>query len=375
MSKILIVGAGIAGLALYRALQQHQLDADLIEKHTEWADEGNGLCLPANAVAGLESLGLKAPLLKIAHQVHSIEYAKADGTTLAKASLDIPPLNQQPFLALHRSQLLELLREGLESKVRFGLTLKAIQQDGDGVEVQLSDGSTARYDLVVGADGIYSQTRQLAFAQPGLEELGVSNWRFVVPMNTTGLQPVYYLGHDEAFMIYPIGRDSAYCYAQVADKPGRYMSQAPRQVLPELFGHYAPQVTSVIQELNGQVPIFAGRLRAVQSREVYRGRVVLVGDALHACPPALQQEVGQAMEDVLSLSELLAHHELDEALAAYKTKRLPRIRWVINESNRMIRMATKGRFWLGRVLRDRIIRRSGPVNVAGWKHLLSKQAF
>lgn len=373
--KILIVGAGIAGLALYRALRRHQLDADIIEKKFGWVGDGGGLCLPANAVAGFDTLGLKGALMKRARRVRSVEYAQADGTTLATASLEQPPLNCQPFLALPRDDLMALLQGEHKGRVRFGLKLRAISQDSEGVDVHLSDGSGSRYNLVVGADGLFSQTREMVFKHPGVDELGVSHWRFVVPMATDGLEPVYYIGNGEAFMLYPIAEGQVYCCAQAADRDGRYLGDAPRRVLSQLFGHYAPHVREALSLLDERVTIFSGSLHAVHSREVYRGRVALVGDALHACPPILQQGVGQSLEDVLALAALLTVHPVDKALAAYKAQRLPRVRWVIDESNRMTRMAARGRFRLARVLRDRSIRRSGPVNVAGWRHLLKDPAI
>ena len=83
--NILIVGAGIAGLATWRALRQHGIHAKLIEKHAQWASAGAGICLPANTVNGFQQLGLRKTLLQRAHQVKQVEYALAMDNVLPSA--------------------------------------------------------------------------------------------------------------------------------------------------------------------------------------------------------------------------------------------------------------------------------------------------
>ncbi len=117
--------------------------------------------------------------------------------------------------------------------------------------------------------------------------------------------------------------------------------------------------------------IIPGRLQSVASREVYSGSVLLIGDALHGCPPALQQGVGMGLEDVHCLADLFdKHQELDTIFSLFKQQRLERISWVIDESNRIIRLASKGRTFLGRVIRNFVVRKGGPANVNGWRKLL-----
>jgi 2-polyprenyl-6-methoxyphenol hydroxylase-like FAD-dependent oxidoreductase len=130
-------------------------------------------------------------------------------------------------------------------------------------------------------------------------------------------------------------------------------------------------VLAAIQAIPSNDDIIAGRLKSVVSREVYSGSILLIGDALHGCPPALQQGVGMGLEDVHCLADLLAKYQnVDTVFAHFKQQRLERISWVIDESNRVIRLASKGRTFLGRVIRNFIIRKGGPANVNGWRKLL-----
>lgn len=371
--KILIVGAGIAGLCLARRLDGLNIDYTLIEKSPAFSGDGAGICLPANAVAGIEKLGLKEQLLDIAHQVQQVHYVKPSGKILASASLLDAPLNTQPFVALPRAKLLELLRQGMQDKVRFGVMPSTIEHKKDGVKVTFNDESAETFDLVIGADGINSQVREQVFAEPGLEDLDVTNWRFMVEQSTENLQPTYYLGSDSAFMRYPMPDGKVYCYAHVIDETGQY-ANASKTWLLEKFQDFEPNVFDAISSIESNESLITGRLKAVKSREVYRGQVVLIGDALHGCPPTLQQGVGMGLEDVHLLADLLAEDLPPETLLPrFKRERSDRIYWVVDESNKVIRLASKGRSFIGRLIRNMLVRKMGPANVAGWRKLMSER--
>ncbi|MBL1275972.1 MAG: FAD-dependent monooxygenase [Ectothiorhodospiraceae bacterium] len=376
--NILIVGAGLIGLATARALSAQGINFKLIEKNDAWKSDGAGVCLPANAVSGFEHLDLKKELLAQAHQVSSVEYAKANGTSLAKSSLYEEPLNYQPFVALRRSQLHSILAQDMESKTLFNKSVEAINNKEDAVDVLFNTGETETFDLVIGADGIHSKTRSLAFENSGesefppLKDMNVTTWRFTIQHDTSDLQPIYHLGDDSAFMLYPISRNEVYCYAQIVDANESYMQSPAKEILTTLFARYCKDVTSMIDSIQSDESVIIGRLVSVQSREIYRKRIVLVGDALHGCPPTLQQGIGLGVEDALLLAKLLSTHHIDDALEMFKEKRLERISWVIDESNRIIQLAAKGKHWLGRVVRNHMIRKNGPANVVGWKKLLQE---
>jgi len=373
--NILIVGAGIVGSALYRELTQHGHNVDIIEKQPYLTCEGAAICLPANAMLELQKLGLDKAVKSHAHQVHAIEYALSDGQTLAKEKLTEAPLDCAPFVALPRFQLVNILRQGIESDIKLGNWLQSLTTNKHQTVVRFNQGQERTYDLVIGADGINSQVRELAFPQSQLRKSHVSNWRFIASMDTRKIHPTYYVGNDSAFMIYPISDKQVYCYGQIIDKKEEYYQLPSRQALQQIFSDYVPQVQICVNSLSNDDVIVKGELKSVTQTKAVHQRVVLIGDALHGCPPSLQQGVGLGLEDVNCLSALLTQHDIDEALKKFEDKRRKRIAWVVKESNKIIKLAAMGRSPFGRWVRNYMIRKKGPANVSGWKKLLNQAPY
>ena len=124
--KILIVGAGITGLAMYRKLLHTNHKVDLVEKNHSVKAEGTGICLPANAIVALDKLGLKKTVVSHAYKVTQIRYETSQRKLLSQASLLLPPFDCEPFIALPRARLYQILIEGIEKKIKFNTTNKIL---------------------------------------------------------------------------------------------------------------------------------------------------------------------------------------------------------------------------------------------------------
>jgi len=363
--KILIVGAGIAGLSLWHKLKNSNHEIDIIEKTSEHTEKGAGICLPAHAVRQLANMGLKEQVLAYAHKVQEVRFETSQKKLLASASLLEEPLNFQPFIALRRSALIDVLLEQVKSSIKYSTTVNDIAEDSS---VTFNTGEVKRYDLIVAADGINSQIRHQVFEQPDLLDLSVTNWRFCITSKNHQMQPSYLLGNNEVFMFYPISNDEIYCYGQISDPKKYWYNKDDKAALKQVFAHYHE---SVLQAINDSQHIVAGRLKSVQSREVYKNNCVLIGDALHGCPPSLQQGVNMALEDVSVLAKALCKPQsIEDTLSEYKKLRLERIDWVINESNKTIKLAELGKYKVGRFIRNAIVKLTGPTNVQAWKKLI-----
>tara|TARA_Y100000389_G_C17468970_1_gene528461 strand:- start:2560 stop:3708 length:1149 start_codon:yes stop_codon:yes gene_type:complete len=373
--KILIVGAGIAGITLFRLLKDKGFkNVKIIEKNKKFRSEGCAICLPFNAVDQIDKIGLKDKLLKLSHQVDKIEYAKHNGKNLTTASLLEKPLNNQPFLSLLREDLLKLLAGNYQEEVNYNLSITKIHFDLTSAKskVNFNNKKQEEFDLIIGADGINSSIRKIAFEEKSLFDLEVTNWRFISKTKQNNLHPKYFIGKDEAFMIYPMSNKKIYCYAQISDKGNKYKNSDFNK-LKDIFKDYNLEVINAISNhVNNK--IIEGRLKSVISREVFSYTSVLVGDALHGCPPTLQQGVAMALEDVVILSNLLdTSKSIDIALSSFKSKRLKKIDWIINESNRLVQLAKKGKYLLGRIIRNIIVKKGEPANVTAWKKIANDE--
>lgn len=374
--KILIIGAGICGLAIAKRLQDTDFDVTIVDKEDAQQSISVGICLPANAVEGLRKLGLYPSLMSIAHQVSTIEYAKANGETLAKASLLEPPFNKGEFVSVLRSDLMALISETVTQKIHWGTSAQIRENNTDGVRVSFNQKEESQlFDLVIAADGIHSPTREAIFPNSYAKKLGLSTWRFVVNNTRATPEPVYYLGNDETFVIYPLPNAKAYCYGHMPSSKVRTSSgqATAREALLNAFKLYNREVLHKIHQLSeDDTQVIRGELESVQLANTHSGRVVLIGDALHGCPPTLEQGVGMGLEDIHTLTDLLSENSIDETLILFEQQRLPRVKWVVEESNNIIRHAAKGSMLVGRFFRNSLIRRRGPANVVGWKKLLTE---
>ncbi|MGH8923617.1 MAG: FAD-dependent monooxygenase [Acidimicrobiia bacterium] len=156
-SRILIVGAGIGGLALARTLRGKDFDVELIERSSV-TDGGTGIYLPGNAVGALTDLGVADPVIASGRVNRRQRYLTAAGKVLFEVDVESFWQGVGPAVGVHRHHLREALAADLPS-AQMGTTLSGLQQDPEAVEVTLSDGRRESYDLVVGADGVHSGVR------------------------------------------------------------------------------------------------------------------------------------------------------------------------------------------------------------------------
>lgn len=374
--KILIVGAGIAGLSFARTCELQGLKVSIIEKSDNASDTGAGICLPANAMLAFKYLGLEQEILEAAHQVSSIEYVRHNGKSLSSSSLKKKPFNKAPFVALPRQELIKILRNGLQSKISFNSSIDQFEQVDDRVKVLLNNNSRSKYyDLVVGADGITSTLRNNIFESTGDEDLGITTWRFNINADTSKLQPTYYLGNDTILMFYPISPTQVYVYAHINDPERKYTDLMPHDVLPEIFSNYCKKAKSLLAKISDDTIIYSSRLSTISELHFSQGRTVFIGDALHGCPPSLQQGVAMAVEDAVILTNSLMKYSVPSAIDAFTLLREDRVKWVVSESNSIIQRAVNGSSILGCIIRNSFIRLKGPANVVAWRELLKNDPF
>src|SRR3954454_20815601 len=166
IEKVLVVGGGIGGLSTTVALRNAGIDVDVVEKNPKWDVYGVGIIQPPNAIGALARIGLAEQCIERGHAINGGRNFLADGTLLGEDDYPPvvpgwPPMNGLPRPALH--EILQKAVLGSGATVKVGESVKDLIQREDGVDVTFSDGDKGSYDLLVAADGLYSQTREMLF--------------------------------------------------------------------------------------------------------------------------------------------------------------------------------------------------------------------
>lgn len=328
-NKVLIVGAGIAGLTLAQAMQRRGLPFEIIEKVSQPAPVGAGITLVYNALRLLDALGLGPELRARGRLFDDALIASVNGTPLQQASIPRVRSGAQS-LGLHRADLHEILSHHID--VQWGKGLSAVQAQPQGVQVTLQTGEQREYALVVGADGLHSPVRQQVFPASPMRYSGYTCWRFATPISFAA-DPVEWWGKGRRLGLTNIGGGKTYGYATLnrpAAVPDPLEGRAQR--LREAFRGFPALADPVLQHLTDH-EIVHNDLFEFPEHYWQRGRVALIGDAAHAMTPNLGQGAGMGIEDAVVLAEALrAHGPSDRALHTYQAVRQNRVKGMADAS-------------------------------------------
>jgi 2-polyprenyl-6-methoxyphenol hydroxylase-like FAD-dependent oxidoreductase len=333
--EILVIGGGIGGLTSAVALRQRGFSVTVIERDLEWSVYGVGIIQQGNVLRAVGALGILERYVDAGVGFDAVEVYAPDGTKLARVPsprlLEAYPAN----LGIGRPALQKVLGDAAieaGAEVRLGITAEAIEDRGDKVEVRLSDGSEGDYDLVIGADGVNSQTRAMLFpGAPTPQFTGQAVWRYNLP-RPAALDAMHVYNGPIGAGLVPIGPETMYLYLTTPE-PGN-----PRYPTQGLAAAMRAKVPAALGELAGQITDDKGVVyRPLEGLLVegpwHKGRVVLLGDAVHATTPHLGQGAGLAIEDSLVLAEELANRDtIEEALTAYRERRFERCAYIVRSS-------------------------------------------
>lgn len=329
--RVLVVGAGIAGLATARALRQVGIGCDLVERKTDWVAEGLGIYLPANAIRAMRMLGIHTPPGNQSEVIAQQRFLDHRGRLLLQVDLARVWGTDDPCLATSRAALHQALRDGLDQSMQMGTTVAGLRADGAHVDVRFDDGRTRPYDVVIGADGVHSAVRRLMLGTADDEvvrPVGQIAWRFITecPREVTTWSVM--LGHRSTFLTIPIGAGRVYCYADVSVQEHEPVGLASQ------FKAYAEPVGEILAGLDG-VNVHRSPIEEVVLQDWVFGCVALVGDAAHATSPNMAQGAAMAMEDALVLARSLTETaDVAAGLARFAQQRHPRTAWVRDQTHR-----------------------------------------
>lgn len=353
LRRVLVVGGGIAGLSTAIALRRVGIPVvEVVEKNPAWSVYGVGIVQASNAFRALARLGLVEQVREAGWESRGRRILDREGRTIDEH--DLPRLLDDGLSAaagIARPALHEVLQRGIEragARVRVGLTVAALDQDGSGVDVAFTDGSAGRYDLLVGADGIRSQMRREIFGErfePAYT--GQMCWRCNVPRAPVVDRIWIFTGGRGKAGFIPLSAELMYVFQIENATPEEV--EVPAERLAEVYREHLADYGGLLGEVRDTYLDDPAKvvLRAVDEVVVdepwYAGRVVLVGDAVHATSPDLGQGSAMAYEDACVLAESLAEAgSIGERLRRYSERRLPRARRICSLSREIQRINIEG---------------------------------
>lgn len=337
--RVGIIGGGIGGVALARALQQRGIEFHLFERAPAFGEVGAGVQMTPNAVKVLKALGVGEAL----QQVGFLPEAMVGRNWESAAELFRTPLKATSlrlygaeFYHVHRADLHAILSRDLPAdRITFNARCIGVEQDGPTATAHFEDGGRYDADLIVGADGIHSAVRGALWGDDAPQFTGHMCWRALVPVEH---HPLPFVSPDAAFWMgprahvvtyYVKGGKAVNIVAVGESEQWVAESWTERSSTRELLDAYAGWHDNLIQLFERTDPEQTFKWGLFDRDPMERwsaGRATLLGDAAHPMLPFLSQGAAMALEDGYVLAEAIAHHgsDVDAALHAYEAERRPR---------------------------------------------------
>jgi 2-polyprenyl-6-methoxyphenol hydroxylase-like FAD-dependent oxidoreductase len=370
--KILIVGGGFSGMSAAIELRKKGAEVDLVEIDPEWRNYGAGISLAGPTLRAFRQLGILEAFVERGSAHDGVALRLPHGQQIGEiptprvAGPDVPGGGaiMRPVLA----QILVEATRAAGTKVRLGCSFASFSQDAEGVDVTFTDGNQQRYDLVVGADGLYSKVRNAIFPDaPKPRYSGQGVWRAVVPRPPEIKNAVMWIGPKVKPGVNPMSKDEMYLFVTEPRPTNDHIDPANFvQTVQALLADFpAPELQKIRAELGAHSQVVYRPLeQLLLPRPWSRGRVVLIGDAVHATTPHLASGACIGIEDALVLADEIGRNaDLPAALAAFEERRWERCRMVVENSGRLgdIEIAGGDKEEHARIMRESMTALAQPI--------------
>ncbi|MER7335121.1 MULTISPECIES: NAD(P)/FAD-dependent oxidoreductase [unclassified Micromonospora] len=365
MTKALIIGGGIAGPVAAMALQRAGIEPVVFEAYERDAvGVGAFLTLSVNGVDALRAVGLDGLVTGLGHPTPRMALHNHRGRRLAEFGTSGTRTRGSGSTTVRRSDLYRALRDEAVRRgvpIAHGARLVDAEPTGSGVRARFADGRTAEGDLLVGADGLRSRTRQVI-------DPAAPAPRYVPLLNAGGFTRLPGLGGEPGLMNMVFGKRCFFCWIAVGGDEVWWFANPPQptELTPaQLAAIDAEDWRSRLRALFAEDAGPALRIIDATDRMEYgwptydlpsvpvwhRDRMVIIGDAAHTAAPSSGQGAAMAFEDAVQLARCLRDlPDVAEAFGAYERLRRKRVERVVAQGRRT--SGTKALGPLGRMLRD-----------------------
>jgi 2-polyprenyl-6-methoxyphenol hydroxylase-like FAD-dependent oxidoreductase len=364
--SVLVSGAGVAGLTLAYWLRRHGWATTVVERAAEPRTGGYKIDIRGAALDVVDRMGLLPQLRELTTDVRAGAIVDGRGRTVASMGGDTFGGRQGPDTEVRRGDLLRLLADTVGVDCRYGDAIATLTQDDDGVDVAFESGRTGRYDVVVGADGLHSATRRLAFGPEDryVRPMGYQICVYRVP-DTLGLdrEELTYVAPGRTALAYRTAHDSGATamFLFEGGSVGRPTLEEQHRLLADTYAGDGWQVPALLAAAADAPDFYFDTMAQVHADHWSVGRVVLVGDAGYAASPASGQGTSVALVGGYVLAqELAAAPDHRTAFERYERRMRPfvdanqklgpaNVRRMVLHSDRQVRMSMRMLGLLGRL--------------------------
>ncbi|WP_454806029.1 FAD-dependent oxidoreductase [Paraburkholderia fungorum] len=340
--RALVVGGGIGGLSAAIALRKAGVAVDVVEITEKWTVYHVGIIVQANVIRAMKELGIADECIAAGCVYDGVSFRNAF-TDEEIAHLHTEPLAGPSYptdLGLTRPAFHKVLSDATlaaGAKVRLGITLADYSEHDSGVTVQFTDGTSGEYDFIIGADGLFSKLRTRLFGDKYRPEFsGQGCWRYNLPRDARVNNAIMYAGVDggKAGFV-PLTQDTMYILL-VMEEPGN--PRLPAEQLHELYRQRLTPFKGLVEELKDKITdpglvVYRPLETVFVTEPWHKGRVLLIGDAVHATTPHLGQGAAQAIEDGVVLGQLVNEGlALDALFSRFMERRYARCKFIYDSS-------------------------------------------
>ncbi len=339
--KILVIGAGIGGLAVAALLRQRRVDVSLVERAPEGAGAGYMLALYPIGSRVLHGLGAYSDFVARSAEFRTYEVFNMDSELLHR--FDLAPMSVRfgTTRQILRSDLLAILRAAApDVPLRCAMAIEDITPRGSRVAVRYENGTEEEFDGVIGADGIHSMTRHHIFGDQADRQTGWGLWLWWGRLSGHPVDTVSeFWGHGRLVGIYPTPTRIGVVAAGPVEQVGPHVLAKQPDWLEEVFGGMKGLAAEVVATFpSAAADRFYWNLADHRASSWVHGRVALLGDAACAFLPAVGVGASMALESAAVMADELSRCDargIPDAFANYQKRRKPRAEAAQDESRKL----------------------------------------
>ena len=343
VNTVLVIGGGIAGMSAAIQLRKLGVQVDLIEVDKHWRVYGAGITLSGPTLRAFASVGIIDAIGRLGALTDGLDVYTAAGQKIGELPT---PRIAGPDIAggggILRPTLAAILRDATLASgtaVRCGTTFDAITQAEDRVTVRTTDGRSATYDLVIGADGLMSSVRRAVFKEaPSPSYTGQGCWRALAARPPSVQRAAMFMGSKLKVGVNPISKDELYLFVTEPRDSSDTGDEAQwTETLRSLLREYGGLIGEIRDGLSADSRVHNRPFwKLLMPAPWFLGRVLLIGDAVHATTPHLASGAGIGVEDAVVIADEIAKAAtIDAALNAFMKRRFERCRMVVENSVRL----------------------------------------